>query len=121
MAGENRQSDFLGKCPLGHTPLLELDDGRCVAESLAICEYFDETLAGHALLGATAEERARTRMLVRIIDQQVVVPMTTGFRGAEGLAMFQPRMLCLPDAASDLKRQAADGLAALDRIVGTGP
>src|SRR3546814_14739765 len=91
MAGENRQSDFLGKCPLGHTPLLELDDGRCVAESLAICEYFDETLAGHALLGATAEERARTRMLVRIIDQQVVVPMTTGFRGAEGLAMFQPR------------------------------
>ena len=121
MAGENRQDEFLAKSPLGHTPLLELDNGQRIAESVAICEYLDETLADHALLGATAEERAQTRMLVRIIDQQAVVPMTLGFRGAEGLPMFQPRMLCLPDAAGDLKRQAAEGLAAIDRIVGAGP
>lgn len=121
MAGENRQGDFLSKSPLGHTPLLELDDGQRIAESIPICEYLDETSAGGALLGATPEERAQTRMLVRIIDQQAVVPMTLAFRGAEGLPMFQPRMLCLPDAAGDLKRQAADGLAAIDRIVGAGP
>ena len=121
MAGENRQPDFCAKSPLGHTPLLELDDGRCIAESLAICEYLDETAAGHKLLGAAAEERARTRMLVRIVDQLVVVPMTAGFRGAEGLPMFRSRTLCLPDAAADLKRLAADGLAQVDRIVGDGP
>lgn len=121
MAGENRQGDFLAKSPLGHTPLLELDGGQRIAESIAICEYLDETQAAHKLLGATAEERAQTRMLIRFVDLQVVVAMTTGFRGAEGLPMFQNRMLCLPDAASDLKRQAADGLAALDRIVGAGP
>lgn len=121
MAAENRQPDFCAKSPLGHTPLLELDDGGCIAESIAICEYLDETLGGHKLLGATAEERARTRMLVRIVDQLVVVPMTAGFRGAEGLPMFQSRLLCLPDAAVDLKRLAADGLAQVDRIVGAGP
>ncbi|HMO73866.1 MAG TPA: glutathione S-transferase family protein [Sphingopyxis sp.] len=121
MAGENREGEFRAKSPLGHTPLLELDDGTCIAESLAICEYLDETLGGHAMLGATAEERARTRMLARMIDQLVVVPMTAGFRGAEGLAMFQSRLLCLPDAAADLKRLAADGLAALDRFAGAGP
>jgi len=121
MTAENRQPDFCAKSPLGHTPLLELDDGQCIAESIAICEYLDETLGGHALLGATAEERGRTRMLVRIVDQLVVVPMTAGFRGAEGLPMFQSRLLCLPDAAADLKRLAADGLAQLDRIVGAGP
>jgi len=121
MAAENREPDFYAKSPLGHTPVLELDDGRHIAESIAICEYLDETLADHALLGARAEDRAETRMLVRIIDQQAVVPMTLGFRGAEGLPMFQDRLLCLPDAAGDLKRQAADGLAALDRIVGAGP
>jgi len=121
MAAENRQPDFCAKSPLGHTPLLEPDDGGCIAESIAICEYLDETAAGHALLGATAEERAKTRMLVRIVDQLVVVPMTAGFRGAEGLPMFQSRLLCLPDAAADLKRLAADGLAQVDRIVGTGP
>ena len=121
MTAENRQPDFCAKSPLGHTPLLELDDGQCIAESIAICEYLDETLGGHALLGATAEERGRTRMLVRIVDQLVVVPMTGGFRGAEGLPMFQSRLLCLPDAAADLKRLAADGLAQIDRIVGAGP
>ncbi|MGH6632114.1 glutathione S-transferase family protein [Sphingopyxis sp.] len=121
MAAENRQPDFCAKSPLGHTPLLELDDGGCIAESIAICEYLDETRTAHALLGATAEERAQTRMLVRIIDQQAVVPMTLAFRGAEGLPMFQPRMLCLPDAAGDLKRQAASGMAAIDKIVGIGP
>lgn len=121
MAAENRQPDFCMKSPLGHTPLLELDDKSCIAESIAICEYLDEAFTAHALLGATAEERARTRMLVRIVDQLVVVPMTAGFRGAEGLPMFQSRMLCLPDAAADLKRLAADGLAQVDRIVGDGP
>lgn len=121
MAAENRQPDFCAKSPLGHTPLLELDDGGCIAESIAICEYLDETQTAHALLGASAEERARTRMLVRIVDQLVVVPMTAGFRGAEGLPMFQSRLLCLPDAAADLKRLAADGLAQVDRILGAGP
>lgn len=121
MAAENRQPDFCAKSPLGHTPLLELDDGGCIAESIAICEYLDETLGGHKLLGETAGERGRTRMLVRIVDQLVVVPMTAGFRGAEGLPMFQSRLLCLPDAAADLKRLAADGLAQVDRIVGAGP
>jgi len=121
MVAENRQPEFCAKSPLGHTPLLELDDGSCIAESIAICEYLDETAAGHALLGATAGERAKTRMLVRIVDQLAVVPMTAGFRGAEGLPMFQSRMLCLPDAAADLKRLAADGLTKVDGIVGDGP
>lgn len=121
MAAENRQPEFCAKSPLGHTPLLELDDGGCIAESIAICEYLDETLGGHKLLGATAEERAQTRMLARIVDQLVVVPMTAGFRGAEGLLMFESRVLCLPDAAADLKRLASDGLTQVDRIVGAGP
>ena len=121
MAAENRQPDFVAKSPLGHTPLLELDDGCCIAESVAICEYLDEALGGHALVGATAAERGRTRMLVRIVDQIVVVPMTAGFRGAEGLSMFESRVLCLPDAAADLKRLAADGLAQVDRMIGDGP
>ncbi len=121
MAGENRQGDFLSKA---HWVTPRCSNWLTVSGSprvVAICEYLDETLAGGALLGATPEERAQTRMLVRIIDQQAVVPMTLGFRGAEGLPMFQPRMLCLPDAAGDLKRQAADGLTAIDRIVGAGP
>lgn len=121
MAAENRRPDFYAKSPLGHTPLLELDDGSHIVESIAICEYLAETHAPNELLGATPEQRARTRMFVRIVDQLVVVPMTAGFRGAEGLSMFRDRVLCLPDAAADLKRLAASGLEAVNNIIGTGP
>lgn len=121
MAGENRQGDFVHKSPLGHTPVLELPDGNHIAESLAICEYLDEVAGPHSLMGASAEVRAQTRMLLRMVDQAVVVPMTTAFRGAEGLALFEKRVLCLPDAAGDLKRLTADGLATVDRLIGAGP
>lgn len=119
--GENREPAHLARNPLGHTPVLELDDGSCLSESVSICEYLDETRSGHALMGSTPEERAKTRMLVRIVDQQVVVPMTMAFRGAEGHAMFKDRLLCLPGAAEDLKRQAQAGLEIIDGLIGSGP
>lgn len=121
MKGENRAPPYAEKSPLGHTPLLELDSGQSIAESLAICEYLDEVGGAKRLLGDTAEERAQTHMLLRMIDQLVVVPMTTGFRGAEGLPLFQSRLLCLPDAAADMKKLAADGLAKIDALLGDGP
>jgi glutathione S-transferase len=40
-ARENRQPPFLAKNPLGGIPVLELDDGTCIAESVAICRYFE--------------------------------------------------------------------------------
>jgi glutathione S-transferase len=121
MKGENRQGEFAAKSPLAHTPLLELDDGSHIAESLAICEYLDETEGNNALTGATPKERAKTRMLCRIVDQQVVVPMTVAFRGAEGHALFKDRLACFPGAAEDLKQQAREGLKAIDRLIGEGP
>lgn len=121
MKGENRQPPFSDKSPLGHTPLLELADGQTIAESLSICEYLDEVAGGARLMGDTPEQRAETRMYLRMIDQLVVVPVTTGFRGAEGLPLFQSRVLCLPDAAADLKRLAADGFEKIDHLMGEGP
>lgn len=121
MKGENRQPPFSDKSPLGHTPLLELADGQTIAESLSICEYLDEVAGGARLIGDTPEERAQTRMYLRMIDQLVVVPMTAGFRGAEGLPLFQNRVLCLPDAAADMKRLAADGLEKIEQMMGDGP
>ena len=36
-SAENRKPPFLAKNPLGGLPVLELDDGTCIAESVAIC------------------------------------------------------------------------------------
>lgn len=117
MKGENRQPDFVAKNPFGQVPLLEMDDGGYLSESTAICGYIEEKFPAPALIGSTAEERAVTSMLIRRLDYDVVSPMTTAFRGSEGLPMFQSRMRCLPEAADGLKACARDGLAAFDALL----
>lgn len=41
----NREPALLAKNPLGAIPVLELDDGTCIAESVAICGYFEASAA----------------------------------------------------------------------------
>lgn len=117
MTGENRQPPFLALNPFGQLPLLEMDDGTHLSEATAICAYIEDKFPTPALIGSTAEERAVTAMLVRRLDYDVVSPMTMGFRGAEGLPMFQSRMRCLPEAADGLKACARDGLATFDALL----
>ena len=114
MKGENRQPDYLAKNPTGGTPLLELDDGTAISESVAICEYLEELHPTPVLIGATPEERAETRMWVRRIDLGFVQPLIFGFRGAEGLPLFQSRMRCVPEGSVGMKAVAQDGLAMID-------
>ena len=58
MAGENSTDEYLAKNSLGRMPLLELDDGSCIAESMAICRYLDELHPEPPLLGKDTLERA---------------------------------------------------------------
>lgn len=109
MAGENRQAPYTGKNPSGQTPCLELDNGAYLAEITAICEYLEEKHPSPALIGATPEERAETRMWTRRVDLRICEPMANGFRFAEGLPLFQNRLLTRPDAADALKAMAKNG------------
>ncbi len=115
--GENRREPYLQVNPAGQTPALQLDDGSHLTEITAICEYLEETHPKPALIGATAEERAQTRMWTRRVDLKVCEPMANGFRFAEGLPLFQGRMRCLPEAAPGLKAIAKDGLEWLEANV----
>ncbi len=121
IAGENRQPAWQAINPTGTTPVLELDSGVCIAETAAICEYLEDRFPDPALIGATPEARAVTRMWWRRTDLIVVQPMTTGFRGAEGLPLFQGRVRCLPQAADDLKQATQEGLAWFEAQLGDKP
>jgi glutathione S-transferase len=110
MGGENRREPYsVSVNPAGQTPALELDDGSCLTEITAICEYIEERQPSPPLIGTTAEERATTRMWTRRADLKVCEPMANGFRFAEGLALFENRLRCLPEAAPGLKAVARDG------------
>jgi glutathione S-transferase len=115
MGGENRRAPYNDAVNrAGQTPALELDDGSTVTEITAICEYLEERFPSPPLIGTTAEERAAARMWTRRVDLKVCEPMANGFRYAEGLALFQSRMRCLPEAADGLKAVAHDGLEWLE-------
>lgn len=116
-AGDNRKPDWLERNPRGSMPVLELDDGTLVAESTVICEYLEELHPEPPLIGVTPAERAATRSAIRYFDMSVIGPMTNGFRSAEGLPMFQDRMLCVPEAAAGNKAYAQEGLARADSLL----
>jgi glutathione S-transferase len=116
--GENRQPAFMAKNPSGQLPALELDNGMILAEITAICEYLDEIgPKGKTLIGATPEERAETRMWVRRIDLNILEPLANGFRFAEGLKLFEPRIRTIPHAAADFKTLAQEKLTWLNGLM----
>ena len=117
MGSENRREPYLSKNPSGQCPALELDDGTVLAEITAICEYLDESYPGPSLIGATPEERARTRMWARRIDVNILEPMANGFRYSDGIKMFRDRIHCIPSAAADLKQIAQEKLTWLDGLI----
>jgi maleylacetoacetate isomerase len=65
--GEQRAKDFLEINPQGFVPVLSLDDGHILPQSLAIIEYLDEVYPQPPLLPAAPIERARVRALSLLI------------------------------------------------------
>ena len=114
MGGANRKPPYTEKNPAGQMPALELDNGFVLGETIAICEYLEEKNAKPALIGATPEERAETRMWLRRIELGITEPLANGFRFAEGLAMFKDRLFTIPEAASGLKAMSQNYLGKLD-------
>lgn len=75
-------------------PALELDDGSCLSEVLAICQYFEDVQPEPALMGGSIEERARVTMWNSRIEQQGLLPLADAFRntvkGLKGRAVTGP-------------------------------
>jgi len=75
MKREHKAPEFLQKNSLGQLPVLELDDGTCISESLAICRYLEELHPTPALFGTNPIERAQIEMWVRRAEFRLWNPM----------------------------------------------
>lgn len=117
MGAENRREPYLRRNPAGQLPCLELDDGRVIGETVAICEYLEEKKPEPSLIGRTPEERAETRMWQRRVELGITEPLYSAFRYAEGLPLFESRMRVLPEAAPGLKAIVRDKLQWLDGLM----
>ncbi len=68
MSGILKQPAFGAKNPMQRVPVLMLDDGTAIAETVAICRYFEETQPEPALFGTGAKGRATVEMWNRRIE-----------------------------------------------------
>jgi glutathione S-transferase len=114
LKGDNRRQPYLQKNSAGQMPALELDNGHCVTEITAICEYLEDVHPNPPLVGANPEQKAEARKWTRRIDLNICEPMANGFRFSQGLQLFKDRIVTVPEAADGLKRIAQDRLKWLD-------
>ena len=109
----NRQPEFLKKNPLAGVPVLELDDGTCIAESVAICRYFEGLHPEPPLMGVDAKDRAIVEMWNRRMELAVLIPIADAFRQRH--EFFKGRIRQCPEYAELQKANAEDNLNWLDR------
>ena len=75
MKGEHKAPDFVAKNSRAQIPVLELDDGTTISESISICRYLDELYPEPPLFGTNALDRATIDMWVRRIEFNMMAPV----------------------------------------------
>lgn len=118
LAAENRKPPYTDRNPGGQMPSLVLDDGRCIAETVAICEYLEDLHPEPALIGSTPEEKAEQRMWQRRVELNITEHMYNAFRYSVGLEVFRDRVHCLPEAAPGLAAIAREKHEWLNDLMG---
>ncbi len=111
-AGDNRKPEFLKKNQMGGLPVLELDDGTFIAESVAICRYFEELHPEPNLMGKDAKEKAVIEMWNRRMEFEVLAMTAGAFRNTS--EFFKGRIPQSPDYGEICKNAAIKRLEWLD-------
>ena len=119
LKGENRTPEFLQKNPLGGLPVLELDDGTHLTESLAIIEYLEEQHPHPPMIGTTPLERARVREAERICELGVLSNVATIFQNTS--PFFAGRVKQSPEAAENARARLGNALRVLETRLGRQP
>ncbi|MBY8035362.1 glutathione S-transferase [Vibrio fluvialis] len=111
--GDNLTESFKSKSVNGKVPMLELDDGTTLCESVAICRYFDESNPNDRhLFGRDALDKAKVEMWHRVTEFQGLYAGFQAFRNLTGI--YKDRENCVLAWGEESKARAASFLPQLD-------
>ena len=110
--GANALADFLRLNPLGKLPVLELDDGSAIAESLAICRYLESINPQPALLGRNPKASAHIEMWTLRMDHELSQPIALTF--VHNSEFYRGRVEQVPEVASWARARALQTMNWLD-------
>ena len=92
-SGENISAEYLAKNPGGRVPMLELDDGTYISESVAITRYLDCMGEGPSLFGDAPIAQAKVEMWHRRAELNFLMDVAGAFRNITGF--FKDRETCV--------------------------
>jgi glutathione S-transferase len=102
---QNRSPEFLKINPMGGVPVLQMDDGTNLAESVAICRYFEGTHPEPRLMGVDARDKAEVEMWQRRMELNLLSTVAGCFRNTS--EFFKGRIPQVPEYG-EVCRQAAE-------------
>jgi|SRR5208282_5357692 len=118
-AGQNRTPEMLAKNPAGGLPLLELDDGSHLAESVAICRYLEGLHPEPNLMGKDSREQAFIEMWNRRVELNLFGAAGRAFQHSSEL--FKSRVKQIPEYAAAQRETVKQQLQWLDAQIGNKP
>ena len=111
--GENLSAEMRAKNPLGKIPILELDDGTCIAETDAICTYFEALHPEPSLMGSSVLEKGTIAMWQRQVELALMLQVGMCFQHTTGY--FKDRMVPVPEYGKEAGINASKYLNILER------
>lgn len=113
-AMEHRSDAVASRNPLRRLPVLELDDGTVITESIAICRYFEELNPEPPLFGVGAVGKARVEMWQRRLELNFLVTIANAFRHIHP-AMKEWEVPQMPEWGEVNKPKAVEFMALFDK------
>lgn len=119
-AGQHRDADYLARNPFGRVPALELDDGRILCETRAICSWLEGYAPEPNLMGEGYDERAFVEMTDRRVELHLFYGIANCVRHTHpGLAVLeQPQF---PDYGAAQGEKMRETARWLDQVLAAQP
>lgn len=115
-AGEQNSPEHLARNPFGRLPVLELENGTHLTESVAIIEYLEELHPDPPLIGADPLTRARVRELDRIAELGVLNHVARILHATRSPVGLPPN----PELAAQSRALLPAALSLLDALLADG-
>jgi glutathione S-transferase len=115
---EHKKDAISSRNPLMRLPVLELDDGTILTETIAICRYFEELQPQPVLFGSGALGKAVVEMWQRRVEQNLFGAVAAAFRHIHP-AMKEWEIPQVPEWGEVNKPKAVDFMGILDHELAT--
>jgi glutathione S-transferase len=116
----HKSEEITARNPLQRLPVLELDDGTVISESIAICRYFEALHPSPPLFGTSPVEIAAIEMWQRRMELHLLLSVAAAFRHLHP-AMKEWEVPQVPDWGEANKPKALEFLTLLDKELASRP